>query len=158
MFRSVSRVKHALTETQCIEILKSEVRGHLSVLGDGGYPYVLPMNHWYNEEDGRLYFHSGMKGHKLDAMKANDKASFCVLDGGTKKDGDWALSFQSVIVFGRLQIVDEPDIAIDMIRKLSYHFTDNAEYIEKEIREAADHTLCFCLVPEHITGKRVQEK
>ncbi len=158
MFREVARKKQALSKDRCIEILKTELRGVLSVQGDDGYPYGMPMNHWYNEEDGRLYFHSGMTGHKVDAMKACDKASFCVIDKGTKKDGDWALDFNSVIVFGRLEIVEDFQTAVEMIRKLSYHFTDDHAYVEFEIEQAAARTLCFCLVPEHMTGKQVNEK
>ena len=158
MFRNVVRVKQALSNDACIQLLKEEVRGVLSVQGDDGYPYGLPINHWYNEEDGNLYFHSGMTGHKVDAMKKCEKASFCVMDKGTYQDGDWALNFKSVIVFGRLEIIEDRKKAIEMIRKLSYHFTDDHAYVEYEIEKAANHTLCFCLVPEHITGKRVNEK
>ena len=158
MFRELTRKSQQLSEEECIEILTNETRGVLSVTGDNGYPYGLPMNHWYNEEDGRLYFHSGKYGHKIDAMKSCDKASFCVMDKGEKTDGDWALNFNSVIVFGRLEIVEDPKKALEMIRKLSYHFTDDRDYVEYEINQAAARTLCFCLVPEHITGKRVNEK
>ena len=71
MFREMLRYKQALSEEECIEILKKELRGVLSVLGDDGYPYGMPINHFYNEEDGKIYFHSGMQGHKIDAMKAS---------------------------------------------------------------------------------------
>ena len=33
----------------------------LAVNGDGGYPYASPMNHYYNPEDGCVYFHCGKK-------------------------------------------------------------------------------------------------
>lgn len=158
MFREIVRKKQALPKEECLELLKTQLRGVLSVLGDDGYPYGVPMNHWYNEEDGKLYFHSGRSGHKVDAMKACDKASFCVMDAGVQADGDWALNFKSVIVFGRLETVDDPEIATEMVRRLSYHFTDDRAYVEYEINQAAARTLCFCLTPEHITGKRVNEK
>lgn len=158
MFREVARKKQALTKDRCIEILKAELRGVLSVLGDDGYPYGMPMNHWYNEEDGCLYFHSGKVGHKIDAMQANGKASFCVMDSGTKAADDWALDFNSVIVFGRLEIVEDHERAIEMTRQLSYHFTDDRAYVDREIEQSARNTLCFRLRPEHITGKRVNEK
>ncbi len=38
------------------------------------------MDHWYCEEDGKLYFHCAKEGHKLDALKACSKASYCVYD------------------------------------------------------------------------------
>ena len=56
MFREMLRKKQQLTQEACIEILKKEPRGVLSVLGDDGYPYGMPMNHYYCEEDGKIYF------------------------------------------------------------------------------------------------------
>ena len=107
MFREMARSKQQLSEAECLELLKNEKRGVLSVLGDGGYPYGLPINHFYDETDGRLYFHSGRKGHKIDAMQRCGKASFCVYDQGYVKSGDWALNIKSVIVFGRLEVVED---------------------------------------------------
>lgn len=157
MFREVARKKQVISQEECIRILKEEPRGVLSVLGDDDYPYGMPMNHWYNEADGHLYFHGGMKGHKVDALKKHDKVSFCVYDQGFRREGEWALNIKSVIVFGRMQIVEDLEHAMDIIRQLSYKYTDDTEYIEKEIREAADHTLCMELIPEHITGKITNE-
>ena len=158
MFREVARKKQALNKDACINILETQLRGVLSVQGDDGYPYGMPMNHWYNKNDGCLYFHSGKYGHKIDAMKANDKASFCVIDGGTPEENGWALNFNSVIVFGRIEIVEDLEEIIEMTRQLSYHFTDDHTYVEYEIEESAKNTLCFRLRPEHMTGKRVNEK
>ncbi len=157
MFREVTRGKQQLPQTECAEILKAEKRGVLSVLGDDGYPYGMPMNHWYCEEDGKLYFHSGLKGHRSDAMRACDKASFCVYDAGYRREGEWALNIRSVIVFGRLQVVENEEKALEFIRRLSDKFTDDTDYVEREIGEALDHTLIFSLTPEHITGKLVNE-
>ncbi|MBQ6400642.1 MAG: pyridoxamine 5'-phosphate oxidase family protein, partial [Clostridia bacterium] len=106
MFRKMLREKQQLTEVECLEILRREPRGVLSVLGDGDYPYGMPMNHYFCEEDGRLYFHGGKRGHKIDALRRQDKASFCVLGSGTRQEGDWFLTFRSVIVFGRIEIVE----------------------------------------------------
>ncbi len=157
MFREVVRIKQALPEEECIKILKEELRGVLSVLGDDDYPYGLPINHFYNEEDGKLYFHSGRSGHKIDALKQHDKASFCVIDHGCQEEGDWALYFKSVIVFGRIEIIEDKETIYDIARKLSYKFTKDEAYIEKEIASAGPRTLMFALAPEHITGKRVHE-
>ncbi|MBE7009832.1 MAG: pyridoxamine 5'-phosphate oxidase family protein, partial [Ruminococcaceae bacterium] len=82
MFREMLRFKQALPREECIDILKREKRGVLSVLGDDGYPYGMPINHFYCEDDGKLYFHGGRKGHKIDALRRCDKASFCVYDEG----------------------------------------------------------------------------
>ena len=52
MFRPMRRWKQQLSDAECIAILEKEPRGILSVLGDDGYPYGIPMNHWYCEADG----------------------------------------------------------------------------------------------------------
>lgn len=157
MFRELIRKKQKLSEEECIRILKSEKRGVLSVNGDNNYPYGMPMNHWYNEEDGKIYFHCGKVGHRLDALKRDGKVSFCVFDNGCRNDGEWALNIKSVIVFGQTEIVNDSDRIADIMTKLSYKFTNDNEYISNEIRQFTNQTLLLVLTPEHICGKSVQE-
>ncbi len=157
MFRELARKKQALPEKECIELLIKEPRGVLSVLGDDDYPYGMPLNHYYCEEDGKIYFHGGKKGHKIDAIKRHDKASFCVYDQGFRNPGEWALNIRSVIVFGRIEIVEDMEKVLKISRLLSYKFTDDEDYIEHELVNAGPRTLMFALVPECITGKLVNE-
>ena len=157
-FRPLARAKQALSEAECLRILRQEKRGVLSVLGDGDYPYALPINHWYDPEDGKLYFHSGMTGHKIDAMRRWDKACFCVMEQAEMAEDGWSFYFNSVVVFGRLEIVEDHDRALEISRRLSYQFTDDRDYIEWEVAHAGRRVLCFSLTPEQITGKRVHEK
>lgn len=157
MFREMLRKKQQLTQEACIEILKKEPRGVLSVLGDDDYPYGMPMNHYYCEEDGKIYFHSGKNGHRVDAIKRCDKASFCVYDGGFRREGEWALNINSVIVFGRIELIEDQEKIYEIARLLSYKFTNDEEYIEREIQKSGPGTMMFALVPEHMTGKLVKE-
>ena len=73
MFRPMRRIKQQIPEEECIKILKEEPRGVLSVLGDDGYPYGVPIDHYYDEKTGRIYFHCAKEGHKLDAIRRCDK-------------------------------------------------------------------------------------
>ena len=157
MFREMTRIRQQLTREECIGILRNGKRGVLSVQGDDGYPYGLPFNHYYNEADGCLYFHSGMTGHKIDAIRRCDKVSFCVYDQGFRREGQWALNIKSVIVFGRIEIIEDKETIYDISRKLSHKFTQDNAYIEKEIIHSGPRTLMFRLVPEHMTGKLVNE-
>ncbi len=157
MFREMLRKKQALSEEECIAVLKTQKRGVLAVLGDEDYPYALPINHYYNDEDGHIYFHGAKFGHRVDAVKRHDKVSFCVYDEGYRRDGEWALNIKSVIVFGRLVPVEDEDKMIDICRRLSRKFTDDESYIENEIKRAGFRTLMYELVPEHMSGKLVNE-
>lgn len=157
MFRDVVRVKQSLSEAACIALLRSQVRGVLAVHGDDGYPYAVPTNYWYCAEDGKLYFHSGKTGHKVDAIRRNEKVSFCVYDEGVRKEGDWALTIQSVIVFGRIRMVEDYAHAMEMTRQLSLRFTADTAYIEHEVTQFGKDTLVFALEPEFISGKTIHE-
>ena len=157
MFRTMLRKNQQLSEAECIDILKTQLRGVLSVMGDDGYPYGLPINHYYCQQDGKIYFHGGPVGHKIDAMKRHDKASFCVYDEGYRKEGDWALNIRSVIAFGRIEFVEDRTTVYRISRELSHKFTLDDDYIDKEIRNSGERTVMFALVPEWITGKLVKE-
>ena len=157
MFRELIRRNKKISMEECLHILKTEKRGVLSVNGDNDYPYGMPMNHWYNEEDGKIYFHCGKVGHRLDAQKKDSKVSFCTYNEGYRNQGEWALNVKSVIVFGKIEIVDELDRIIDITKKLSYKFTHDDEYINAEIEQHVHRTLLLVLTPEHICGKLVQE-
>lgn len=156
MFRKMRRFKQQLPEAQCVEILKSEPRGVLAVLGDEGYPYAVPLDFIY--KDGKLFFHSAMEGHKVDALRACDKASFCVMDQGEPVEGDWALWFNSVICFGRVRLVEDREETIRIARDLGLKYYPNEQDVEDEIRKDGHRVLCMELTIEHMTGKHVHEK
>lgn len=157
MFRELVRKKKQISMEECIQILTSEKRGVLSVMGDDDYPYGMPMNHFYNEEDGKVYFHCGKTGHRMDALKKHNKVSFCVYNEGYRKDGEWALNINSVIVFGRMKIVDDLDRVVYISEKLSRKFTEDETYIKEEIEKYSKQTILLELTPEHICGKSVTE-
>lgn len=157
MFRPLRRIKQQLTQEDCISVLKNEVRGVLSVLGDNDYPYGLPINYWYNEDENKIYFHGSREGHKIDSILKHDKVSFCVYDKGIQVEHKKGLDYKSVIVFGRIKPVEDFDKTIDICRKLSQQFDFGEDYIEEEIKKFAKFVLCLELTPEHICGKMVNE-
>ena len=156
-FRPMRRKKQALSREECMEILTREPRGVLSVLGEGDYPYGMPVNHYYCPENGKLYFHTAREGHRLDAIRAHDKVSLCVYDQGFRREGEWALNIKSVIVFGRVRIIEDAERAVELCRKLSFKYTKDSEYIEAEIEKYAKGLLCFEMTIEHMTGNIVNE-
>lgn len=157
MFREMRRKNQQLPEAECIRLLKELPRGVLSLMGDGGYPYGIPIDHYYNPEDGKLYFHGGKHGHKIDAIRSCSKASFCVMDEGCRTPDSWGLYIRSVIVFGQVEILEDAARAVEIARHLSYKYTSDRDFIEQEIQQSQKNLLVFSLTPEHITGKLVNE-
>lgn len=68
-FRPMRRFKQELPQDECMRILDTAYRGFLSVIGDGGYPYAVPLN--FVSVGGKIYFHCAREGHKLDAVRAS---------------------------------------------------------------------------------------
>ena len=156
-FRQMRRFKQQVSDEECIRILKEQPRGVLSVIGDGGYPYGMPLDHWYCEEDGKLYFHGAKAGHKQDAIASCDKVSYCVYDQGFRKEGEWALNITSVIVFGRMRVVEDEDIKRRICENMCRKFTDDEEYLRKEMESSFSRVAVLELEIEHMTGKLVNE-
>ena len=156
-FRQLYRQNKALTQPECIRLLCAETRGVLSVQGDHGYPYGIPMNHYDDPESGCIYFHCGREGHRNDALARCDRVSFCVFDGGESMADSWIRTVRSVVVFGRAELIDDRQEAERITRKLCYKFTDDEKYIQTEIKNDSAETLLIKLTPEHICGTRVKE-
>ncbi len=157
MFREMRRIKQQISNDECVQVLKSQPRGVLSMIGENGYPYGIPMDHWYSEKDNRIYFHCAKVGHKLDAIAACDKVSYCVMDEGFRKEGEWSLNIRSVIIFGRICIVEDEEKKREICTALVRKFTDDEAYLQKELTNAFPRVNCLELIPEHMTGKLVNE-
>lgn len=157
MFREMRRKKQQLSETEAAEILKECKRGVLSLMGDDGYPYGLPIDYWYDEENGKICFHGAKEGHKIDSIKRSNKASFCVYNDGYRKEGEWALNIKSVIVFGRISEVSDEEYKAKICRNLTLKFTDDEDYIKEELEKYLKRVNCLELSPEHITAKSITE-
>ena len=105
MFRPLRRAKRAISEEDAKQLLLTEKRGVLAVNGDDGYPFAIPLNYFYDEESGRIYFHGAKSGHKVDSLKKDDKVCFTVYGGEHFAEGEWAAYVKSVVVFGRCRLI-----------------------------------------------------
>jgi len=157
MFRPMRRFKQQLENDECIAILKNEKRGVLALIGDEGYPYCIPMNHFYDGRDGKIYFHGAKEGHKIDSIKGCDKACFCVYDKGYVKEGEWALNIKSVVAFGRIKLVEDIKKAEEICSRLFLKFSDDKEQLKKELERSLVRVQCLEFTIDHMTGKLVKE-
>ncbi len=156
MFRGIFKKEKALCTERNLEILKSAKRGILSVMGDHGYPYGVPMNHYFDEDECKLYFHCGRGGHREESIKKCSKVSFTTYIEEKAPDS-WAYDVESVIVFGEAEIIDDPVAAEEITRKLSAKFTDDKDFVEGEIEKYLSETVIICVTPLHISGKKIRE-
>lgn len=156
MFRNMRRAGQELSKEECEEILISQPRGILAILGDYDYPYTVPMNHVY--VDGKIYFHGAQTGHKNDAIKNYSKCSYCVLNEGVKEEDNWWYTFKSVVVFGKIKTISDDDRKVEILTVLGDKFFPTHEETVDEIDRLLHKTEVFEITIDHMTGKLVREK
>ena len=156
MFREMRRKKQQISEEECIRLLQTAKRGILSVSGDDGYHYGVPMDFVYG--DGKIIFHCAKSGHKLDAVRRLDKVSFCVLSEGIPEENDWWYHFTSVIVFGRISEEKDPEEKNRYLRLLGRKYMPSEEVMEEDLKKNGPAACVLVLRIECMTGKKVREK
>lgn len=155
-FREMRRKRQQLSHEESVAILQKATSGTLALLGDNGYPYAVPLSYVYS--DGKLYFHSAMDGHKVDAIRNCDKASFCVIDRDDVKPQQYTTYFRSVIAFGKIQIVEDEELRLAAARLLGNRYNpDHDDALQKELENGFKRMLVICLDIEHLTGKEAIE-
>ena len=156
MFRNMRRFKQQLPQEEAEQILLSASSGVLALLGDDGYPYAVPLSYVY--QDGRLYFHSAVEGHKIDAIRSCDRASFCVVAADDVIPARLTTQFRSVIAFGRVRLVEDEEEKLAAIRLIARRYAPGmTQQGEEEIRGSWNRMHLIALEIEHMTGKEARE-
>ncbi len=158
MFREMRRFKQKASLEECMEILKEEKRGVLSLIGDDGYPYGIPLDFYYDLNSNKIYFHGAKEGHKIDSIKRCDKCSFTLWNKGVRMDDEWFYRLTSVIVFGRIRLMDDSNISYEMCKNIGLKYNPNPDDVLREMKESYPRVQMLELSIEHISGKHVKEE
>ena len=155
-FREMRRKRQQFSEEESIGILQKATAGTLALLGDNGYPYAVPISYVF--ADGKLYFHSALSGHKVDAIRNCDKASFCVIDKDDVQPEKYTTYFRSVIAFGRIHIIEDAQEKLETARLLGDRYNPNQEEaLQKELEKGLSRMVMIRFDIEHLTGKQAIE-
>ena len=127
------RSDKALPSDVVVSLLQEGEYGVLSTVDGDGQPYGVPLN--YTFDNGRLYFHCALAGHKLDNLLANDKVSFCVVGRTKVLPAEFTTEYESVIATGTASVVqgdEKYQALVSLVEKYSSEFVDSGrEYIKK---------------------------
>ena len=149
------RAKQRLSPEESLAILEKGSSGVLA-LWDGEEPYAVPLSYVYHE--GKLYFHCARAGRKLEAARVCPKASFCVVAADNVIPEKYTTAYRSVIVSGRLRIIEDEAEMIPALRQLAekYH-PGHSEDAEREISAGLSHMFMLELSADEISGKQGKE-
>ena len=112
----------------------------------------------YVYHKGKLYFHCARAGRKLEAARVCPKASFCVVAADNVIPEKYTTAYRSVIVSGRLRIIEDEAEMIPALRQLAekYH-PGHSEDAEREISAGLSHMFMLELCADEISGKQGKE-
>ena len=157
MFRPMRRHGQQLTEAESRAILERGSSGVLAVLGDGDYPYAVPLSYVCCGDT--LYFHCAKAGHKLDAVRRHDKASFCVIGQDQVVPAEYTTYFRSVVAFGRVREVTGTEEFQRAICLLADKYAPQESDVRRDraIEKEVPALCILALEIEHLTGKEAME-
>ena len=151
------REKQLLSPAETAAVLDRGTSGVLALSGDDGSPYAVPISYVYDGE--KLYFHCARSGHKLDAIRKSEKASFCVIDQDQIVPEEYTTYFRSVVVFGRIRILEETEEKWAAVEKLAVKYAPDstADDREQAIRREWAPLCVLEMTVDHMTGKEAIE-
>ena len=155
-FKEMRRKRQQLPEKEAISLLSQATSGVLSLLDSDGYPYGVPISYVY--ADNKLFFHSAVNGHKIDAIRHADKASFTIICKDEVHPETFTTHFRSVICFGHVRVIDDADEKLHALRLLGERYNPGDERaLDEEIKKSGSHVAVIELDIEHVTGKEAIE-
>lgn len=153
MFRNMRRAEKATDIAQAEELLRTQNFGVLSVIGDDGYPYGVPVNYAYDE--GKIYFHStSASSHKIDAIRKNEKVSFTIVPEHDMIPEKLDTMYTSVIVFGRARVLVAKEEIKEAVRSLLAGLAPEQVSRTEQIYQSSEGKFVMVEISaEHISGK-----
>ena len=153
IFRKMRRSEKATDIAKAEELLRSKDIGVLSVCGDDGYPYGVPINYVYDE--GKIYFHStSAESHKIDAIRKNEKVSFTIVTEYELIPEKLDTMYTSVVVFGRARVINSKEETKEALRLLLAGLSPSLVGSTEKIYKGSEEKFVMVEISvEHISGK-----
>ena len=111
-----------LSDTDALAVLREGTLGRLGCIA-AGWPYVVPVNYFFDGKD--IYIHT-LPGKKLDALRANTRVCFQVDE--IKDSYHW----RSVIAYGTFEEVSNEEARENVLGKL-YSRLPNMTPVESKL-------------------------
>jgi uncharacterized protein len=150
------RKEREITDIQELESIINKSDVCRVAFADANIPYIVTMNFGYSCEERRIYFHCAREGRKLEMAKKNNYVCFemdtdHVLHDG-KKACDFGMSYRSVVGYGHITVVRDPEERISGLNLIMSHYTDKRRFIYEQT--VLDRTMILRLDIKEMTGKK----
>jgi uncharacterized protein len=130
-----------LGNTDALAILREGTLGRLGCIAEG-WPYVVPVNYYFDGEN--IYIHT-LPGKKLDALRANPRV--CLQVDEIKDPYNW----RSVIAYGTFEEVSNVETKENVLTRL-YSRLPHMTPVESRLVNGMKETIVFRIKVEEVTG------
>lgn len=156
--RPMRRKDRELTYDEAAAVLGRAEYGVLSLIGDDGAPYGVPLSFVWM--DGAVVFHCAKAGYKTDCMRSDNRVSFCAADGvEAVYDDSFTTWYHSAIVAGRAEEVSDDAEKTAALTALCRKYLPGAMgHAEGDIAKSLGATAVWKILPDRITGKAKRPK
>ena len=107
------RRKEREKDTDWIKTFLARAEFGTMATSKGDQPFLVTRNFAYDETVHAIYMHGAKKGHTYERARESPPVCFSANESGRllpgKRAVDLGMEFGGVVVFGRLQIVEDPD-------------------------------------------------
>lgn len=109
MTHELRRADREITDPAEIDRILSAAKYATIALADGAQPYVVTLSCGFDAGRQRLCFHVAPTGRKLDIIADNPLACVTVIEDRGYLAGECAHPFGSVVLFGRMRVLEDPE-------------------------------------------------
>lgn len=145
------RQDRQLTGEETAAILEKGIYGVLSLAGD--FPYGVPLNHVYRDK--HLYFHCALEGRKLELIRQDNRASFCVVTEAVPLPNTFSMRYECAMASGRISEVAEAEKREVLLAFIDKYACDDEYRRKGRLYADSDQniTMVLKLEIEQMSGK-----
>jgi nitroimidazol reductase NimA-like FMN-containing flavoprotein (pyridoxamine 5'-phosphate oxidase superfamily) len=155
MRTELRRKERAMKTPREMELLLERMPvGRLAVTTEEG-PYIVAVNYLFFQ--GSIYFHSGMAGRKMDALRADPRVCFMVDEIGPQVLWEQGCGisqiYKSVVCFGKVEFVEGQAEKRAILRKMVQKYVPSRYPISPMKDENIKKTAVVRIVIASMSGK-----
>ena len=159
MMKKVQKMQQEMARTQQ-EIEEKESKGIIILIllifiGLNAIAFVVIRKNLQEVKDMKdeMMFLGGLKDNEK-----NNKSCFVTYGDEELSDNGWSYYLKSVVVFGKIEILEDQELAAKKLRELASRYYPSLLEVDSAMERSFKNVLVYYLDIEHMTCKKVHEK
>jgi uncharacterized protein len=152
--------KQIVNDGELTEILEQGTYATIALCRDNE-PYIVTLSYGFDASRHALYFHTGLVGLKIEFIKANPNVCATIIDDGGYMSGECNHRFRSLVIFGKMALVDDIDEKKHGLNVMLEQLEDDPALLLESLTQKEnpyDHVAILRLDIDSLIGKSSLKK